>query len=41
MISKQTERKQPYALDYNSTLTPINFKSEVDEQRNQSFEMFA
>ena len=41
MLCKQTEKNQPYALEYNSTLTPINFKSEVDEQRNQSFEMFA
>ena len=41
MFSKQTERKQSYALEYNSTLTPINFKSEVDEQRNQSVEIFA
>lgn len=41
MFSKQTESKQSYALEYNSTLTPINFKSEVDEQRNQSVEIFA
>ena len=41
MFSKQTERKQSYALEYNSTLTPIIFKSEVDEQRNQNVEIFA